>query len=158
MRAQLFTVDLLIALIPLTIALGVSAAAFSGLAGQVQDYAYYYDAKRTVTDVLDVLMKSPGVPPDWNTSNPPEIPGLVVQGSRGYNNLSYEKLQALNVSMLTPLLPYPYINLSVYTTTGELVREVSQGSRSGVSEVFGAERFGTINGSTPVRVLLEVGR
>ncbi len=158
MRAQLFTVDLLIALIPLTIALGISAAAFSGLAGQVQDYAYYYDAKRTAMDVLDVLMKSPGVPPDWNASAPPSIPGLLSQGSEGYNNLSYAKLMALNVSMLEPLLPYPYINLSVYTSTGELVREVSKGSSDEVAEVFAAERFGTINGSVPVRVMLEVGR
>ena len=68
-KAQLFTLDLLLALIPLTIALGISASAISGMSIQLEDYIIFYSEQRVSSDVSDVLIKSPGEPYDWTISN-----------------------------------------------------------------------------------------
>jgi hypothetical protein len=68
-KAQLFTLDLLLALIPLTIALGISASAISGMSIQLEDYIIFYSEQRVSSDVSDVLTKSPGEPHDWTISN-----------------------------------------------------------------------------------------
>lgn len=68
-KAQLFTLDLLLALIPLTIALGMSANAISGVSIQIEDYISLYSKQRIVSDAADVLVKTPGEPNDWSISN-----------------------------------------------------------------------------------------
>lgn len=67
-KAQLFTLDLLLALIPLTIALGISASAISGVSTQIEDYISLYSKQRIVSDAADVLVKAPGEPNDWSIS------------------------------------------------------------------------------------------
>ena len=67
-KAQLFTLDLLLALIPLTIALGISANAISGVSTQMEDYISLYSKQRIVSDAADVLVKAPGEPNDWSIS------------------------------------------------------------------------------------------
>jgi len=57
-NAQLFTLDLLIALIPLTIIIGLSANVISGIGTQQQQYSYYYDIQRVADDALDTLTKN----------------------------------------------------------------------------------------------------
>jgi len=57
-KAQLFTLDLLIALIPLTIIIGVSANAFAGISSQQQWYSYFYEMQRVGNDALDVITKN----------------------------------------------------------------------------------------------------
>jgi hypothetical protein len=147
-KAQLFTVDLLIALVPITIALGLSANALSGLAGQVQDYAYYYDMKRVVDDAADILVKTPGEPPDWNFTNPPSKLGLAKYSSkgRGFNNIDYEKVQALNVSYIGELLGwrYPYFRLTISAIGGTSVKSWTYGSRDSVREIFATERIASM--------------
>ncbi|MEE8401230.1 MAG: FG-GAP-like repeat-containing protein [Candidatus Hydrothermarchaeaceae archaeon] len=68
-KAQLFTLDLLLALIPLTIALGMSASAISGVSIQIEDYLSLFSKQRVASDVADVLVKTPGEPKDWSISN-----------------------------------------------------------------------------------------
>jgi uncharacterized membrane protein len=68
-KAQLFTLDLLLALIPLTIALGISASAISGVATQIEDYTDIYGMKRIATDAADVLIKTSGDPKEWDNSS-----------------------------------------------------------------------------------------
>lgn len=67
-KAQLFTLDLLLALVPLTIALGMSASAMSGVSIQVEDYLSIYSNQRLASDAADVLVKAPGEPTDWTVS------------------------------------------------------------------------------------------
>jgi|GEM_PF-6495532 outer membrane protein assembly factor BamB len=68
-RAQLFTLDLLLALVPITIILGMSANAMSGVATQVQDYVLIFSSHRTASDIADILIKTPGKPEIWDSTS-----------------------------------------------------------------------------------------
>jgi len=118
-RAQLFAIDLLLAFIPLTIMLGMSANALSGVAFQVQDYANIYSLQRRTTDAADVLVKSPGTPPNWNSTISPSVSGLAYydnSGGKSYaNRIYFPKFSALNVSDIAILTgtDYNFLNISV---------------------------------------------
>ena len=99
-KAQLFTLDILLALVPLVIILGISANAFAGAVSQIQDYMLLYHTNRIVNNAADTLIKTSGIPENWNASYPsdgPEILGLARY--TGYEEPYYldaDKIIALN--------------------------------------------------------------
>ncbi|MFQ5976279.1 MAG: hypothetical protein ACE5J5_08200, partial [Candidatus Hydrothermarchaeales archaeon] len=101
-RGQLFAIDLLLALVPLTIMLGMSANAFSGVALQVQDYANIYSLHRKTNDAADILIKSPGTPLNWSSTVPPTVSGLAYYdnstGTSYTNRIYFPKIPALNTA------------------------------------------------------------
>ncbi|GCC10085.1 hypothetical protein IPdc08_00107 [archaeon] len=60
-RGQLFTMDLLLALIPITIILGVSANAMSGMVASEQEYSFGFGMNRIAIDMASVVSKNPDV-------------------------------------------------------------------------------------------------
>jgi len=160
-RAQLFTLDLMLALIPLTIVLGMSATALSGLSSQVQTYIYHYDMKSYATEAADVLVKTPGDPPNWGENESPSTVGLAKAdtGGRVFNNLDPEKVRTLNGSMLKKFLrdDVSYHRLRIKAVDGSFNETWGNESRSSVKDVFAVKRFAFMNGSA-VEVILEVGR
>lgn len=122
-RAQLFTLDLLLALVPLTIALGMSANAISGVAAQIYQYAETYSDMRKANDAMDALIKSPGVPVDWELDvSSLQIVGIAAwdstKGKPISNYIDAWKLYLLNNSDVKPkldeLLGTTNYNLSIY--------------------------------------------
>jgi hypothetical protein len=146
-KAQLFTLDLLLALVPLTLLLGISANALSGTMVQIQDYYESYSMQRRVNDALDVLIRTPGEPAQWNSSVSPTTLGLAFYDTSANRSLSHiideNKFAILNVSLLEGFLgtPYPYVNLSmVDLQNGTLALNRCNGSYEDVSRVYSAER------------------
>lgn len=148
-KGQLLTLDLLLALVPLTIILGMSATAMGGVINQIQEYSFFYSTQRQAADAADVLVKTPGVPQDWNSTNPPSILGLAK-----YNNetnetlihqLDYEKIAALQTSYLTQLFNFTYYNLTLENTAGfvSYYKSWSNGSRGDASNIVVVERSAT---------------
>ncbi|GBE54293.1 hypothetical protein BMS3Bbin15_00445 [archaeon BMS3Bbin15] len=60
-RGQLFTMDLLLALVPITIILGVSANAMSGMVTSEQEYSFGFGMNRIAMDMASVVSKNPDV-------------------------------------------------------------------------------------------------
>jgi hypothetical protein len=104
--------------------------------------------KRVVEDAADILVKTPGDPPNWNFTRPPSKPGLAKYGGkgRGFNNLDYEKVQALNVSFIGDLLGwrYPYFKLTISAIGGTSIKSWTYGDRNSVSEIFAAVRLASM--------------
>lgn len=167
-KGQLLTLDLLLALVPLTIILGMSASALGGVVNQIQEYAFFYSMQRQASDAIDVLIKTPGVPPDWSSSNPPVVPGLANYTALNKTEQHYldsEKVSTLDGLHLT-LIPKLIGNVSYYNlsltglTNVSISKSWSNGSKSSISNIVIIERtaylWNTTN-STEVRVTLEVG-
>lgn len=146
-RAQLFTLDLLLALIPLTIVLGVSANAMGGVVTQVQEYAVGYSIQRAANDAADALAKTPGVPVDWNSTNPPTVPGIAYYDpAKNYTVpilIDETKMAILNVTHVNQLLNnrYPYYNLTIRGLEGVTINiTVCNGTKTTVTDLAAVER------------------
>lgn len=115
-KAQFFTLDLLLALIPLTLVLGMSANAISGIASQSQDYISTYSFHREPTDFMDIIVKTPGVPADWEqTLNVSQYGAARYENSLvEANYLNGRKIYNLNSSDNERILGTSNYNLSLY--------------------------------------------
>ncbi len=117
-KAQLFTLDLLLALVPLTLVLGMSANAIAGVTTQIQDYSTTYAFYVRTNDALDVLVKTSGVPVDWEDSGNISLVGLAAWDSTNNkpisNYIDAWKYYSLNSSDLVNLLSTSNYNLSIY--------------------------------------------
>lgn len=141
-KAQLLTMDLLLALVPLTIALSMSANAISGVTSQIQEYAYFYSMQRQANDAADVLVKTPGEPPNWNSAESPTIAGLAKYGGtlEIENELDLSKIMAVSNSNIVNLIGTSNFNLTMTTANGTLLRALGVAIPSNATDIFVAER------------------
>ncbi len=147
-KAQLLTLDLLLALVPLTIILGLSASAMGGVINQLQEFTLFYSLQRQTSDALDVMVKTPGVPSSWNSTTSPSTPGLAVYicGETKPNFLDLEKVEALDVNTLSILFPastnaqLEVLDLSSNITLKTVTYNVTGTSLEEASQVFVAKR------------------
>ncbi|MFQ5800890.1 MAG: hypothetical protein ACE5HH_04130, partial [Candidatus Hydrothermarchaeales archaeon] len=86
-KGQLFTLDLLLALVPLTLVLAYSASAMTGVVNQMQSYAYTYDTQRVAMDAADLLLKSPGEPVEWDNQSAGILGFASVENNFTYNHI-----------------------------------------------------------------------
>ncbi len=155
-KAQLFTLDLLLALIPLTIALGMSANAISGVSTQMEDYVDIYSDKRIANDAMDTLVKTAGIPVDWE-SNVSSIQMVGIAAWDRDNNrvisnyVDAWKLYLLNNSNVTPKLEQLFgttnynltlfvYNISAYNISNFTLPSVGSPVPSNASEIIAVER------------------
>jgi hypothetical protein len=96
LKSQLFTLDLMLALIPLTIAMGITASAISGLSSQVVSFSHLFGNEQSAMDALDLLIKTPGSPPDWNSSSIPAFTSIGLT-QYGYIDLYDDTRSLTNV-------------------------------------------------------------
>ncbi len=124
-KAQMFTLDLLLALVPLTLAMAMSANAISGLAFQIQDYAATYFFHRNAENSLDILVKTTGVPRDWEDSGNASIIGLAAWNSTYSksvpNFIDMTKFYRTNNSLLKYLLGTNNFNLTLVLANLSLI-------------------------------------
>ena len=91
---QVFSLDVMIALIIVTVILGVSADAMDMASYKTQDYSLRFSLERTTTDAADILVKSPGSPDNWENCSDDVIPGLA-ENKEVPNKLSFFKILKL---------------------------------------------------------------
>ncbi len=152
-RGQLLTLDILVSLIPLVLILGISANAMTGSVNQVQEYIFVYDMQRGINSAIDIIVKSPGTPVNWNISNSPEIAGLATYNlSTGLvvpNFLDVGKVVGMNNSHLSILLGgeirgISYWNLNITGADNKsqgFFLNITNGSRAEAKDLFVAERI-----------------
>jgi hypothetical protein len=145
-----------LALVPLTIILGISASAISGVTTQIQDYVVTYSMTRVATDAADILIKTPGEPPNWNSTNPPTTVGLAEYDESTNitepNKLDDKKVMALNdttyygTELYKEHLPRLIGNVTYYNLTIEglenatYIKSWYYGSKSNASNIIVIKR------------------
>lgn len=113
-KAQIFSLDVMLALIIVTVILGISADAMDMVSYKSQDYSSRLSLERTTVDAADILIKSSGSPDKWEYDGFSEdtIPGLAKKEANQTipNTLSLEKILKLksnyNQLMYGNILPY----------------------------------------------------
>ncbi|RMF89252.1 MAG: hypothetical protein D6733_06690, partial [Methanobacteriota archaeon] len=86
-KGQLLTLDILLALVPLTLVLAYSASAMTGVVNQIQGYAYTYDTQRIALDAADLLLKRPGEPVFWDNTTVTTVGFASVDNNFVYNHI-----------------------------------------------------------------------
>ena len=101
-QGQVFSIDLLFALIIITVVIGMSANAVDEVGFKISDYSAGKSLDRIVTEAADILINTPGTL-DWEKSNSTSYvtPGLA-QDNNGISNttkvLSFTKILKLTDS------------------------------------------------------------
>lgn len=97
-KGLVFTTDVLLAIIIVTISLGMMTNQLDIMNYQIQDFTLRGGLEQQVNDAADYLIKSPGSPSNWeNQSSSSTLPGLAVM-DRGYpvaNFLHHKKISKL---------------------------------------------------------------
>lgn len=83
-RGYALSLDLLLAIIPLTLVLGLVAADMDNVMYQMQDVIYRGSTERVAADTMNTLLTTSGDPPDWETN----VATLRVPGLARYDNSS----------------------------------------------------------------------
>ncbi|NYB52871.1 MAG: hypothetical protein HVN35_09985 [Methanobacteriaceae archaeon] len=78
------SLDILLALIPLTLVLGMVAADMDNVMYQMQDVIYRGSTERVAADTMNTLLTTSGDPPYWET----DVSSLKVPGLARYDNSS----------------------------------------------------------------------
>jgi hypothetical protein len=120
---QVFSIDLLFALIIITIIMGMSANALDIAGNKISDYSVGMSLDRIATDAADILINTPG-PQGWDKSNTTALikPGLALDSNSSVNStkiLSYNKINQLKIhynELMINLLP-PNVNSSLTIDT-----------------------------------------
>ncbi|MGB9977813.1 hypothetical protein [Methanobacterium sp.] len=113
-KAQIFSIDVLLALIVITVILGISADAMDMVSYKAQDYSSRLSLERTTADAADMLIKSSGSPDNWEDYgiSVNTVPGLAKKEEclTVPNSLSFVKILKLkghyNQLMYGSILPY----------------------------------------------------
>ncbi|MEL7670509.1 hypothetical protein [Methanobacterium sp.] len=113
-KAQIFSLDVLLALIVITVILGISADAMDMVSYKAQDYSSRLSLDGITTDAADMLIKSSGSPDKWEDYGikSDTVPGLAKReaGHTVPNTLSFIKILKLKDNyfplMYGSILPY----------------------------------------------------
>lgn len=122
-KGFVFSTDLLLALVIVTMAMGMMTNQFEELNYGLQDFTSRQSLERTVNDAADYLVKSPGSPHDWELRSQTAKPGLAVE-EWNYaipNYLHHRKVSALRKShgnLIPNLVHTNNYRLEIMNTTG----------------------------------------
>lgn len=119
-RGFVFTSDLLLAMIIVTMAIGLTTSTFESLNYQMQDFSGRQSLERTVNNAADYLVKTPGNPTNWERSVvSTSLPGLTAidRGLPDSHFLHNRKVDALrrNHVLLSNLVHTSNYNLTITT-------------------------------------------
>jgi hypothetical protein len=122
-RGFLLSMDLLIALIPMTIIMGMMVADMDNVLYTVQSSVYQSSLERVGADTVNTLIKTSGSPYDWQDIGTPQIVGLAMYDTKKdapvANTLSPNKLIKLKKSDIQNLVGPGYdFYLDISTTDG----------------------------------------
>ncbi|MGC9516095.1 MAG: hypothetical protein ACP5C3_00180 [Methanomicrobiales archaeon] len=107
-----FSLDLLIALIPITILLGMAAANMDNVYYLSQQGVFESSLQRVGEDTVDALLETSGTPNNWEQTGNPSVIGIAKYDPRTNapveNDISPYKLGALNTSVVQELVGPEY--------------------------------------------------
>lgn len=157
-----FSLDLLLALIPLTILLGMAAADMDAMFYLTQEGVYQTSLERVGRDTVSALLETSGTPINWEETGNPTVIGLAKYDDRKdapiENDLSPTKLGAMNVTNMQELIGEEYgyfINITTvdtnhtYYTLGSY--DASQENIARIERLVQLAKFEVVSDGTGVR-------
>lgn len=137
-RGYALSLDLLLALIPLTLVLGLVAADMDNVMYQMQDVIYRGSTERVAADTMNTILTTSGDPSDWETNvSNLKVPGLArfdqssQQPKRYY--LSPNKVGSITSTQIQSLLGDQYGYSLNITNIGSGANVLMRGSRNDFS-------------------------
>jgi hypothetical protein len=100
-RGMVFSLDLMLALVIVTVILGVSADAMDMVGSKMEEYSYLDSLQRITMENADILIKTPGSPENWEEKEDLRgiSPGLAAINPQNHivqpNTLSIRKINRL---------------------------------------------------------------
>lgn len=76
-KGQIFSIDLLLALIPLTLIIGMAAADMDNILYLTQGAVFQGSTERATADAMHTLLETSGDPVDWEFNGTPNVPGIA---------------------------------------------------------------------------------
>lgn len=152
-KGYALSLDLLLALIPITLMLGLVTANMGNIMYEAQDTIYRSSNERVAADTVNTLLKTSGDPYDWET-NPASVK-VVGWAKYDYNNhlpmeyvLMPQKVVATNSSLIQNILGSNYgfyLNVRALETDTTIINMTSSGSTNAkfnnASDVVKVERL-----------------
>lgn len=161
-EGYVFSLDLLLALIPLTILLGMAVADMDAMFYLTQEGVYQSSLQRVGRDTASALLETSGTPTNWEISGNPITVGLAKYSDRLNapieNDISPTKLAALNTTLMQDLVgpEYAYfINITTvqtnapYYSLGEYNSSVQNIAR--IERLVQLAKFEIVSEGTTVR-------
>jgi hypothetical protein len=111
-RGQIFSLDLLLALIPITLIIGMAAANMDSMLYLTQSAVFQSSTERVAADTVNTLIETSGSPYNWEQVGNPSVVGLARYDSGKKipveNYLSPFKLNALQSQHIQSILGPEY--------------------------------------------------
>ncbi|MDD3754567.1 MAG: hypothetical protein PHQ17_08435 [Methanobacterium sp.] len=132
-RGIAFSLDLLLALIPITIILGLVAASMGNIMYDTQDVVYRSSMERSAQDTSNALLKTSGNPYNWETLGASQLKSVGLAKYDTSNKLpleyvlSTDKVGAIAPANVQSMLGSQYSYQLLITTlkTGNIVRNLN---------------------------------
>jgi len=122
-EGYVFSLDLLLALIPLTILLGMATADMDAMFYLTQEGVYQSSLQRVATDAVSALLETSGTPHNWEETGNPSVVGIAKFSDSAQspieNDVSSAKLGGLNSTNMGELIGPEYgyfINITTVRT------------------------------------------
>jgi hypothetical protein len=139
------SIDLLLAIIPLTILLGVVSADMDNLIYKMEDTVFRGSMDRVASDAITTLVQTPGDPQNWDETGNPLVPGLAEYDSRGgvsQGRISNSKMVALSNNDVQNLVGNEYgVYFNMSTTNNQTLKTVGTYNTS-AKDIVRVERVG----------------
>lgn len=101
-RGQIFSIDAFISIIVLIMVLSAVSATSESLRMEIGSLIGWYERANIANNMLDVLLDTPGVPPDWE-ANPVHVRVVGLRDSENSYFIDYTKLEVLGEKPATLL-------------------------------------------------------
>jgi hypothetical protein len=144
-RGQLFSLDLLFALIPLVLVLGIVASDMDNIMYLVQDSVFRGSTDRVAADTLNALLETSGQPTTWEQTGNPTVAGLAKynfnKGEAMEGTVSSAKLYLLKNSDIQNIIGNDYnFFLNVTSADNRVVYRYLGSYDSSASDIVRVER------------------
>jgi hypothetical protein len=148
-RGFALSMDLLLAIIPLTLVLGFVAADMDNILYQMEDTVFRSSMDRSAGDAASALLQTSGDPFDWEISGNPTVVGLAQydtsKGGPIEGTLDPLKIASITQPQVEKLVGPNYnfyMNVSTINKTGtpSLIKSLGNNSFAGAKDVVKVER------------------
>ncbi|CAD5243407.1 hypothetical protein [Thermococcus camini] len=113
-RGQMFSLDAMLSLVMVVMILGMVSTTSTALKGEITTMVGWYERSNVGDDILDILVKTPGDPEDWE-ADPSTLIHLGLENPSYPDTIDFKKVEALNNAYLDndDALKGALINLSM---------------------------------------------
>lgn len=143
-RGFALSLDLLLAIIPLTLVLGFVTADMDNLMYQMEDTVFRGSMDRSAFDAMNTLLETSGEPTNWEVTGNANVTGLAIYDTKNgpqEGTLSTGKLAALSQDNVQTLVGgYNYYFKVTRIDNNQIIKSLGNNSYTSANDVVRVER------------------